>query len=234
MKCAWRSRWMIWVESSGGLEAEPGADVFLDARIEMRVGADGAGEFADGDLFARFDQPLFGAAEFVVHERELEAVGDRLGVDAVRAAHHGREFVFFGADSDGDAEFPQVFQQQIGAGDTLQGQGGVEQVGGGEAAMDEPAGSADVGGDFLQEGDDVVVGALLVFAHFFDVVGGLGADDLGVLGGNVADGGHAFASEDFDFEPVGELGFFAPKRGHLGPGIAGDHEAKSLERGAEM
>src|SRR5471032_1850864 len=73
----------------GGHQPKLLADVFLDARIEMRVGADRAGELAHGDLVARFDQPLLRASEFVVHQREIEAVGDRLGVDAVRAAHHG-------------------------------------------------------------------------------------------------------------------------------------------------
>ena len=90
-----------------GLEAELFADVFLDARIKMRVRADGAGELAHRDLLARLDQSLFGPAKFVVHQRKLEAVGDRLGVDAVRAAHHRREFVLPGARGDGGAELPK-------------------------------------------------------------------------------------------------------------------------------
>ncbi len=83
--------------------------------------------------------------------------------------------------------------------------------------------AADVGRDFLEERDDVVVGALLVLAHLLNVERGLGADDLCVLGGNDADLRHAFAGEHFNFEPVVELGLFAPKRGHLRPGITGDH-----------
>jgi hypothetical protein len=92
-----------------------------------------------------------------------------------------------------------------------------------EAAVDEPAGTADVRGDFLEKRDDVVVGALLVLADLLDVERGLGADDLRVLGGNVANQRHAVAGEHFNFEPMVELGFFAPKRGHLGPGITGNH-----------
>ena len=86
------------------------------------------------------------------------------------------------------------------------------------------AGSADVGRDFFEERDDVVVRALFVFPHLLDIVRGLGADDLRVLSGDDADLRHAFAGEHFNFEPVVKLGLFTPKRGHLGPGITGDHE----------
>ena len=129
----------------------------------------------------------------------------------------------------GGAQLGEIGQQQIRAGHALQRERGVEQIGRRQPAMNEPARSADVDGDFLEERDDVVVGALLVLAHFFDIERGLGADDLRVLGRDDADLRHAFAGEHFNFEPVVELGFFAPKRGHLGPGITGDHRATMLE-----
>ncbi len=164
-----RSRWIICVERSAALSPSFLADVFLHPRIEMRVGADGAGKFSHRDLVARLDQPLLGAAELVVHQRELEAVGDRLGVDAVRAAHHRREFVFLRADGDRLAQFLQVGEEQVRAGDELERHRRIEQVGRGEPAMDEPARAADMGRHFLEKGDDIVVGPFLVLTHLLDV-----------------------------------------------------------------
>ena len=46
---AWRSRWMTWVETRLGPQAELAQTQRLDARVDVRVGADRAGELADGD-----------------------------------------------------------------------------------------------------------------------------------------------------------------------------------------
>ena len=75
------------------LEPELLADALLDPRIEMRVGADGAAQFPDADPLGGLREPLGGAAEFVVHQRELQPERDRLRVNAVAAADHRRHFV---------------------------------------------------------------------------------------------------------------------------------------------
>src|SRR5437016_1357894 len=56
-----------------------------DTAAELPGGGDGAGA----------SEPLLGAAEFVVHEREFEAESRGLGVDAVAAADARGEHVFF-------------------------------------------------------------------------------------------------------------------------------------------
>ena len=81
------------------------ADISLDARREMRAGADRAGKFADGGGFADAFEAFQRAAKFVVHQGQLEAERGRFGMDAVAAANAGREFVFARLRRDG---FPQA------------------------------------------------------------------------------------------------------------------------------
>ena len=77
-----------------GPQAEFLADGGLDARRQVRAGADCAGEFADGGDFAGAFEAFERAAKFIVHERQLEAESRRFAVDAVAAANAGRELVF--------------------------------------------------------------------------------------------------------------------------------------------
>ena len=63
----------------------------LDRRVEVGVGADRAGDLADRDLVARRDERARARARARRSQpREHQAGGDRLGVDAVRAADHRR------------------------------------------------------------------------------------------------------------------------------------------------
>ena len=52
-------------------EAEFFRDMFLDARVDIGEGADGAGNRANRDLLARGDQPLARAGKLGVSLREL-------------------------------------------------------------------------------------------------------------------------------------------------------------------
>ena len=54
----------------------------------MRVGSDGAAEFADPDPLAGLGETLVARAEFIVHQRQFQTEGDRLGVDTVAAPDH--------------------------------------------------------------------------------------------------------------------------------------------------
>ncbi len=73
----------------GGCESESGADLFLDARIEVGARADCAAQFSHGNPLAHFDQTLAHAAEFVIHEGQLEPESHWLGMDAMATSHHG-------------------------------------------------------------------------------------------------------------------------------------------------
>ena len=113
----------------GGLKSELGADLLFDARIEMRTRADRAAQFAHGDALAHFDEAFAHAAEFVIHQRHLEAEGDRLGVDAVAAPHHGRELVRAGLIGCGGADIIDALDEEVAGRGHLHGKRGVEHVG---------------------------------------------------------------------------------------------------------
>ncbi len=83
---AWRSRGMTCVETGSDGEPHLGRHVRLDARIDVGEGADRAGDRAGRHLLAGGDKALAAARELGIGLRQLEPEGDRLGVDAVRAA----------------------------------------------------------------------------------------------------------------------------------------------------
>ena len=80
-----------------GFEAELLRNIFLDPRINISEGPDGAGDRAGRDFFARRDEPGAGSGELGVMPGELQSKGGRLGVDAVAAPHRRRQFVLEGA-----------------------------------------------------------------------------------------------------------------------------------------
>ncbi len=72
-----------------GTQAQFFANASFDTRRQMRAGADGAGEFADGYRVFNAEEPDPSAAEFVVHQRELEAKGGRFAVNPMAAPMQG-------------------------------------------------------------------------------------------------------------------------------------------------
>ena len=95
------------------LQPEFFANMALDPRVEMRVRPDGAAQFADANALQRLHQPLFGAAEFVEHEREFQPEGDRLGVNAVAAPDHRRHLVTPRLVADHAPQFADVLRARI-------------------------------------------------------------------------------------------------------------------------
>src|SRR5436190_1314789 len=81
-------------------EAEAAADLLLEIRRDGGVGADGAGDLADGDLLLCLRKAVDVAAHLVVPGGELEAEGGGLGVDAVAAAQAARVLVRLRADGE--------------------------------------------------------------------------------------------------------------------------------------
>ena len=113
----------------GGLDPEPLANFSLNLWIDMGMGADRAANFADADPFARLAKPFFGAPELVEHERELEAEGDRLGVNAVAATDHRRHFVFSRLRGDRFAQLLEIVGENLRRFVQLHGERGIENVG---------------------------------------------------------------------------------------------------------
>ena len=129
----------------------------------MRERPDGARQLADGnDLACALDSSDV-ARELRVPERQLEAEGHRLGMDAMRPTDHRRPPMLFGARSHRLHQTVEALQDHIARFAHLQRLRGVDDVGGRETEMEPPGGRTDVLGDGGGEGDDVVLGDLFDF-----------------------------------------------------------------------
>ncbi len=150
------------------LQPQPLHHPRLDRGGHRGVGADRAGELAEGELLEGVFEPRQVAVGLKGEAGEAQAEGRRLGVDAVGAA-----------DAEGVAVLQRLLDQgvAIGAGACqhhlacfaqLQRQGRVEHVGGGQPVVDPAAVLADRSGDDVDEGGDIVVGHLLALVDGLD------------------------------------------------------------------
>src|SRR5215472_13256790 len=73
--------------------SEPLTHRTLDLWIDVRMRTDCATDFANTNTLLGLGQALDGATELVIHERQLQSKTDWLGVHAVTAADHWRQFV---------------------------------------------------------------------------------------------------------------------------------------------
>ena len=204
----------------------------LHARIDLREGADRAGDRAGGDLLARRDQPLARAGELGIGDRELDAEGGRLGVDAVRAADGRRLLVLEGAALQRGEELVDVGDQDVGGARELHVEAGVEHVRRGHAGMHEPRLGADDLGKMRQEGDHVVLGDALDLVdpgHVERGVLALGPDFLRRGLRHDAELGHGVCGMRLDLEPDAKPRLRRPDRNHFGTGVTRDH--RGLGRG---
>ena len=187
------------------------------------VGADRAGDLADGDGFDRVGKAASVAAGFVDPTGELEAEGGRFAVDAVSAADAERVLVLDGALGDRCFEAFEVVLDDPGGVADLEGGCGVPDVGGGQSVVDPARLGAERVGDGAEEGEGVVVDLGLVTVDVGDVVARVGGDELGVFPGHDALVGPGVDDGDFDIEPAPPLGVIGPERGHFRALVAGDH-----------
>ncbi len=94
----------------------------------MRVGSHRATQLANRHLFARGLQPLFGPAEFVVHQRHLQPEGNRLRMNAMAAANHRRFLILARLLADRLPQFGDIFQKNVTRADKLDRKRGIENV----------------------------------------------------------------------------------------------------------
>ena len=201
-------------------------DVFLDVRIDVGEGADGAGDGAGRDLALRLDQAQLGALELGIGLGELQPEGRRLGVDAVRAADRRRRLVLEGAAADRGEKPVEVGEQQVRRPHQLDGKAGVEHVGRGHALVHEARLGADELGQVSEEGDDVVLHLALDLVDARGVEDGLRAflpDRRGGLARHHAELRQRRRRVRLDLEPDAEARLGRPDRHHLGTAVAGDH-----------
>ena len=222
---------MTWVAMGAGRRPSFLQTIGLDARRKMRAGANGAAEFADGSGFADPFEAFEGAAKFIVHQREFEAEGGRLGVDAVAAPDAGREFVLARLLRDGFAQRPRIGNEQVRALHHLDGKRGVNHVTAGQPEMEPAAGAViDFFGDGGGEADDVMVERFFQFLLAHNQTGQIGEPLVGAAFhfGEVRTRHDPFpnerlAGQQFDLEPEPELVFVGPDGPHLRAGITRNH-----------
>ena len=172
---AWRSRGMTWVET--GSTASPIALATCSStRGSILAKVPTAPEMAQVAIsFARRDQPRAGAREFGIGDRQLDAEGGRLGMDAVAAADGRRHLVFEGALLQRRQQRVDVGDQDVGGAHQLHVEAGVEHVRRGHALMHEARLRPDDLGQMRQEGDDVVLDLALDLVDPRDVELGVAA-----------------------------------------------------------
>ena len=209
----------------------------FDARIDLREGADRARDGAGRDLLAGGDQPLAGAVEFRIGDRELEPEGGGLGMDAVGAADGGGELVLEGAALERGQERVDIGDQEIGGALELHVEAGVEHVRGGHALVHEARLGADDLGQMGEKGDDVVLDLALDRIDAGDVELRVAATVADRLGGRFRDHpelGHGVGGMRLDLEPDAIARLRIPDRGHVGPGVARDHAASPRASAAAL
>src|SRR5439155_19561745 len=104
-------------------EPEPSQHGGLDRGLVVGEGAHRARELAVADRGARRGEPASPAPELRVPAGAFEAEGDDLGVDAVRAADHGRAAMAERLGADRRAQALQADDQEIRRVPQLEGEG---------------------------------------------------------------------------------------------------------------
>ena len=207
----------------GGLQSQAGANLFFDLGAEVGERSHRAGKLAHAHVLGGSLEAFDVALRLGIPVGQLEAEGNRLGVNAVSAADHGRVFELPGAAFE---DLGKPFE--IGGDDGRrladeQGLCGVDHIVGREAVV-KPAG---FGADDLRhrggEGDHVVPDFGFDFVDALQVEVGALADGLGRVFWDHAGVGQGFGGGDFDGKPGAEAVFVAPDAAHIRAGIAWDH-----------
>ena len=209
-----------------GPQAECPADVLLHRRLDVRVGAYGAGQLPDGDRLARPAKTGAVAIGLQAVESELHAECRGLGVHAVRAAERRRGRVLDRPALERRDERVRRLDQQVGGADERRRERGVDDIGRGQPVVDpRTLRRADHLQDDVDEGRDVVVGDRLALGDRGDEGG---VDDRrrargrrGVLGGHDAELGPRLDGEHLHLEPERETRLVGEQRRHLREGVTG-------------
>ena len=158
---------------------------------------------------------------------ELDAEGGRLGVDAVGASGAQRVDVLAGFRREDVGEAARVGQDQPRHRLNLEGQAGVEHVGGGQPVVDPAAGRAGRRREDVDEGGGVVVGDLLALVDRLHGEGG-GADGVELVRGGAV---HLLAGGHLDSPHGVEARVVRPRLAQLPACVAGDQGRRRLRDG---
>ena len=187
------------------LQPEPLHHPRLDRGRHRGVGADRAGELAEGELLEGIAEAGEVAVGLEGEAGEAQAEGRRLGVDAVGAADAERVAVLQRPLDQRVAVGAGAGQHDLAGLAQLQRQRRVEHVGGGQPVVDPAPVLADRGGDDVDEGGDVVVGHLLALVDRLDREGRVRPRRLGRLARDDPLLGPGLGRRQLDLEPALEL-----------------------------
>ena len=169
-----------------------------------------------------------------VPQGQLQPEGHGLGVDAVGAPDHGRVLELVGAVAQDREQGVHVLEDQVAGLAHEHGQRGVHHVRRGQAVVQPAALGPHALRHVRDEGDDVVLDLLLDGVDPGDVEAGLLLDGGQGLRGDDAALGQHLGGGDLHLEPGGEPVLVGPDPGHLRPGVARDHAARSLPPGPAL
>src|SRR5439155_14121530 len=135
-----------------GLEPQAPAGGALELRIGGGVGSDRAGELSDTHPLEGAHEPLASAIELERPPGELQAERRRLGMDTVRPADLECRAVLFGPRDHRRERGIESVEHEYPRLPDLEREGGVDDVGGGEAVVEPAALLAEAFGDPVDEG----------------------------------------------------------------------------------
>ena len=204
-------------------EAENVQGLLFNGRGDNGVGAHGAGNLANADVFDGIGDAGAVAHELGVEAGHLEAEAGGLGVHAVGAADAQGSLVFEGHGSEGLEKGIEILEDEPAGLHQKQGAGRVNDVRGGAAEVDEAGVRADLLFQRGQKGDDVVAGRFLNGQDAVHVNGGFGLDIGQRPGGNLSFLAPGLADGQFDPEPCLVAVFERPDLSHFGPGVTFNH-----------
>src|SRR5437764_8304026 len=145
-------------------------------------------------------------------------------MNAMAAANHGCELIFFRFESDGLAQLFDIGEQNVRRLHHLDGEGRINDVAAGQAEM-KPAtgGRANVLRDIGRESDDVMVESAFQFLATLDTESRPGLHPSEVILRHNARRAKGLTGEKFDLQPDLQLALFAPDFPHGRPRVALNH-----------
>jgi hypothetical protein len=205
------------------LQPQLPAHLLFQVGIDVGEVAHRSGEPAHGDGGPGPAQALHVAPGLGVPDSRLETEGGGLGMDTVGAADHQRVLVAPGQVPEGPPQPFLAHDQEVGSVPELQGQRGVPDVHGGQAHVDEARVLAQVLLEVGEEGDELVLHALLDFPDPGHVHPGPGADAGEGLGRDAAAPRIGLTDGELHSEPGPVLFLLAPQAGQGRSGVPLDH-----------
>ena len=204
-------------------EAEFLAYVGFYEWIDIRIGANGAGEFADCHFFSSTFHSFDVAEGFGVPEQNFQAEGGRFSMDTVCSADGWCVLEFHSSSLQNFCESFQIGNEDLGCLFDLDIESGILDIGGGQAHVDVLGFIAYVFADVCQESNDVMVDFMVDFMNAVYVEVCLFLDNLYCFFRNAAQFRVCFAGCDLDIQHCLPFISFVPNLAHFRACVPWNH-----------